>query len=188
MAPKIPLEVSFGSSWKDVRVVFIPKMAKQEEQSPKYFLSISLSFFFLATMEKIVDNCIRITYLIHDSPHANQLSYQHGKSTETGIHSLILQVNEALAAKETVLFAFIDIQGAVDNNSYKAIEGAMIRKYIVSLAINWTATMLQSGENQNGGSLKTILSTRRCPQVRVLFLSSELSEVDELLEPLTRSG
>ena len=45
--------------WKNVRVVFIPKLGKKSYSDAKDFRPISLSSFFLKTLERLVDRYMR---------------------------------------------------------------------------------------------------------------------------------
>jgi len=47
----------------------------------------------------------------------NQHVYQAGKSVETALHQLVVQVEKALDQQETALVAFLDIKGAFNNTS-----------------------------------------------------------------------
>lgn len=98
-------------SWREVKVVFIPKPGKKSEQLPKSFRPISLSSFLLKTMEKVMDHHIRGTYLVRKPIHKFQFAYQQGKSTETAVHHVVKMVEKTLQAKQIALCAFIDIQG-----------------------------------------------------------------------------
>ena len=41
--------------WKDTKVIFIPKPGKQRYDTPKSFRPISLSNYFLKTLEKLMN-------------------------------------------------------------------------------------------------------------------------------------
>ncbi|KAL7726559.1 hypothetical protein ACLKA6_010424 [Drosophila palustris] len=132
------------SKWTEVKVVFIPKAGKKSAQLPKSYRPISLSSFFLKTMEKIIDQHIRDENLKQHPLYRYQFAYQAGKSTETAIHCLTTTIEKALAAQQIVLGAFIDISGAFDNTSYEAIHKALINKGVSPMIINWILGMLKS--------------------------------------------
>ncbi|XP_065356355.1 uncharacterized protein LOC135950751 [Calliphora vicina] len=56
------------TTWREVKVVFIPKAGRKSEQLPKSYKPISLSSFFLRTMEKLLDSYVRDTYLLINTP------------------------------------------------------------------------------------------------------------------------
>lgn len=75
-------------SWRQVRVVFIPKANKKDKTSPKSFRPISLSSIMLKIMEKLIDYYIKSTYLKQNPINNSQFAYQTGKSTVTALHTL----------------------------------------------------------------------------------------------------
>jgi hypothetical protein len=68
---------------RQVKVVFIPKPGKD-------YRPISLASFLLKTMERLVDRFIREEMAGTSPLHPNQHAYQAGKSTETGLHQLVV--------------------------------------------------------------------------------------------------
>lgn len=54
------------SSWRKVRVVFIPKANKKDKTSPKAFRPISLSSIMLKIMEKLIDHFIKSKCLVNN--------------------------------------------------------------------------------------------------------------------------
>jgi hypothetical protein len=75
-------------------------------------------------MEKLVDRHIRDGALKLHPLHRNQHAYQTGKSTETALHHVVTRIESAIEHKETVLAAFLDIQGAFDRTSFEVITQA----------------------------------------------------------------
>jgi len=55
------------------------------------------------------------------SLHPNEHAYQPGKSVETALHQLLVQVEKALDQQETVLCVFLDKEWAFNNTSYDSI-------------------------------------------------------------------
>lgn len=153
------------SRWSEVKVVFLPKMGKPE-QLPTSFRPISLSSFLLKGMEKILDQHIREVYLKERPLNKDQFAYQPGKSTETAIHSLTSKIEKALESKNIALCAFIDISGAFDNTSHKAIQDALLRKGVSPIINQWVLSMLKTRNIslELGGTIESITATRGCPQ------------------------
>ena len=59
--------------------------------------------------------------------HPNQHAYQAGKSVETALHQLVVQVGKALDQQETALGVLLDIEGAFNNTCYDAMYDALVR-------------------------------------------------------------
>jgi hypothetical protein len=72
---------SISTAWRQVKVMFIPKLGKLDYTEAKTYHPISLSSFLLKTMEKLVDRHIRGGVLKEHPLHRNQHAYQTGKST-----------------------------------------------------------------------------------------------------------
>jgi len=88
------------------------------------FRPISLSSFFLKTLERLTDIHIRLTInpsLLSDAQHA----YRKGRSTDTTLHSLVFSKERGFRNKEFSLAAFLDIEGAFNNVIPTAITGAL---------------------------------------------------------------
>jgi len=98
--------------------VFIPKPGRNSYSRPRDFRPISLTSFLLQTMERLVDRFLRDEILAFKPLHPNQHAYQAGKSVETALHQLVVQVEKALDQQEIVFGIFLDIEGAFNNTSY----------------------------------------------------------------------
>jgi hypothetical protein len=92
-----------------MKVVFIPKPGRDSYSGPRDYRPISLTSFLLKTMERLVDRYLRDEVLAFMPMHSNQNAYQVGKSVETALHQLIVQVEKALDQQEIALGAFLDI-------------------------------------------------------------------------------
>jgi len=78
------------ASWRQARVVFIPKPGRSSYCGPRNFRPISLTSFLLKTMERLVDRFLRDESLALLPPHPSQQAYQAGKSVETALHQLVV--------------------------------------------------------------------------------------------------
>jgi len=107
--------------------VFIPKPSKDSYSGPRDYRPISLTSFLLKTMERLVDRYLRDEVLALMPLHPNQHAYQAGKSVETALHQLIVQVEKALDQQEITLGAFLDIEGAFNGTSYDTMCDAVVR-------------------------------------------------------------
>ncbi len=76
------------SLWRIARVIFIPKVVRKDYSLAKSFRPISLTFFMLKCMEKIIDNYIRTKTLKVAPLHANQHAYRAYRSSNTALYQL----------------------------------------------------------------------------------------------------
>jgi len=77
------------------------------QSNPTDFRPISLSFFLLKTLERLIDIHVRLTInssLLSDAQHA----YRKGRSTDTALHSLVFSIERGFRNKEYSLAAFLD--------------------------------------------------------------------------------
>jgi hypothetical protein len=70
-------------AWRAVRVIFIPKSGRDSYELAKSFKPISLTSFFLKTMEKLVDSYIRAGPLKSFPLVESQYAYQRGRSSRS---------------------------------------------------------------------------------------------------------
>ncbi|CAK1602694.1 unnamed protein product [Parnassius mnemosyne] len=162
------------SAGTEVAVLFIPKTGRKEYVLPKSFRPISLTFFLLKTLEKVIDRYItrRDVALATRPIHYNQPAYRRGKSTETTLISFIDRVEKALEDKEIALCAFLDIEGAFDSSATSLLVSGLTSKNVDTTTIRWLKSML-SNRKAKIEMFQTsieIATTRGCPQ----GLSSEL--------------
>jgi len=161
-------------SWRQVKVVFIPKSGKSSYWGPSDFRPISLTSFLLKTMERLVDRFLRDENLVIQPIHPNQNAYQAGKSVEMALHQLVVQAEKALDQQEIALGIFLDIEGAFDNTSYDSMCTAFTRRGV-------DQTMDQShpgGSDGHGGSRECL---QECRDVQEL--SPEGSFITPLMVP-----
>ena len=65
-----------------------------------------------------MDRFLRDEILALKPLHPNQQAYQAGKSVETALYQLVVQVEKGLDQQEIALGVFLDIEGAFNNTSY----------------------------------------------------------------------
>ena len=124
-------------------MVFVPKAGGKAEQLPKSYRPINLSSLFLKTMDKLLYNYIRETYLRTNPIHNLQFIYQPGKSTVTAIHHITPVIEKDLEVKQI-----------------------LTRKETPPIIREWIREMLSTrviGFDLCGSSM-TISATRGCPQ------------------------
>ena len=169
--------------WRDVSVTFIPKPARQDYTIPKSFRPISLSSFFIKTLERLCDRYIRDTSLTDRPLHSTQHAYTQGRSTDTALHCGAGYIEESLEARLSTLGVFIDIEGAFDRTTFRSIQAALTERGVLAVLRGWISAMLM----QRSTYLKAGDSTLRgrvvggCPQGGILSPLSWNLTLDSLL-------
>jgi Reverse transcriptase (RNA-dependent DNA polymerase). len=129
---------------RKARVTFILKPGKPIYTEAKAYHPIYLSSFLLKTLERLVDRHIRDDVLGRNPLHINQHAYQSGKSTDTGLNSVVNTIEKVLQTQEFALGAFLDIEGAFDRTSIEAISSALLRHGVLPHFERWIPSMLSS--------------------------------------------
>jgi hypothetical protein len=107
-------------SWRHIRVVFIPKPGRPLSQV-KSLRPISLAFFILKTLEKLIDKHIRDGVMAEKPIHQNQYACRANMSTEIALFKVVQRLQKSLSYKENTLRVFLDTEGATDNTSFNAV-------------------------------------------------------------------
>jgi hypothetical protein len=147
------------TAWREVRVVFIPKAGKINHNTAKDYRPISLSSFFLKTLERLVDVEVRST-LTPENFSTAQHAYIKGRSVETALHEVTRTNENALYYKDYLLAAFWDVEGAFNNVNITSILEALSATGTDPQITVWTGNMLKSrvinskiGEGERAGKL-----------------------------------
>ena len=97
--------------WKSTKVIFIPKPAKKNYNIPKAFRPISLSNYFLKTLERLV--CWKLEDDLRSNPlHEAQHGFTKNKSTESAAASVVNYVEKHIYNKQHCIGVFLDISSA----------------------------------------------------------------------------
>ncbi|GAB0090988.1 uncharacterized protein DMENIID0001_057790 [Sergentomyia squamirostris] len=176
--------------WRRAKVIFIPKAGKADATHPKSFRPICLTSFLLKTMEKVVDNYLRLTVLLDEPLHREQHAYRAGRGTETALYRLSDVITTSMEFGETTLCAFLDAEGAFDNTSHNAVENALVKRGVSPTLSKWMRQTLATRivETQVGKTPLRMKTTRGCPQGGVLSPLMWSLVVDELLIKLSDNG
>ena len=91
-------------------------------------------------------------------------------STETALFQVVKRLEKCLEHKEIALGAFLDIEGAFDNTSFKTIITAARERGLEETCCRWIEFMLRDRLVHTSlmSSSITAKVTRGCPQGRVL--------------------
>jgi hypothetical protein len=175
-------------SWRHTRVVFVPKPGKPFIQA-KSLRAISLMSFILKTLEKLLDRHIRGVVLVENPFHQNQFGYRAGMSTETALFQIVQRLEKCLEHKEIALGAFLDIEGAFDNTSFKTIMTARERG-LEETCCRWIGSMLRCKLVHVSlmGSSLTAKVAGGCPQGGVLSPLLWNLVIDRLLTVINDIG
>ena len=92
------------SPWTESKGIFLPKPGKIDYNQPKSFRT------------KLQDHNMA------DSLSKKQFGFKRGTSTETTLHKIAHTIERRIAKKGYVLGTFLDIEGAFDTVSFKAIS------------------------------------------------------------------
>ena len=177
-------------AWCNVNVIFIPKPGKNSYTDPKAFRPISLSSFFLKTLERLIDNYLRENILIQNPLSEKQHAYMPGRSTETALLQVTKFINKAKEKDTMVLGAFLDIEGAFDNTRCSSIMSSL-ENYSSPNFINAIIKKMLLERNvvlkfdEHSIKRKVI---KGCPQGGVLSPLLWNIVVDELIVTLNKSG
>ena len=100
--------------WKGTKVIFIPKPGKNSYNIPKAFRPISLSNYFLKTLERLV--CWKIEEDLKASPlHKSQHGFTKNKSTESAASNVVSYIEKHMYNKQHCIGIFLDISSAFDS-------------------------------------------------------------------------
>ena len=176
--------------WRMARVVFIPKPGRPSYDQAKAFRPISLSSFFLKTMERLVDRFLREETLQRLPLHNQQHAYRAGRSTESALHSLVQKIEKSFMKKEFSLGVFLDIEGAFNNAPFESIVDSLVRRKVPPVVARWIGSFLKSQLvcASLGNVSKVVRVKRGFPQGGVLSPLLWDLVADSLLERLNSQG
>ena len=157
-------------SWRDIKVIFIPKPGRKSYDLAKSFRPISLSSYLLKTMERLVDRFIRDGPLLEHPLHVNQHAYQCGKSVDTALHELVSRIERGMDNKLLTLGVFLDIEGALDNTTFESISNAARDHGVNATIVKWVDAMLRLRTITAGTDSDCVMVSvsKGCPQGGVL--------------------
>jgi ribonuclease HI len=108
--------------WREMKVVFIPKLGKDDYGLAKSFRPITLSNFVLKGLERIVQWFLNENFL--QTPLLNQHAYTAGYSTDTALSEVVDVVERGIYQDNLVLAVSLDCTGAFDYISFYSAETA----------------------------------------------------------------
>ena len=124
-------------SWRNAKVIFLPKPGKDDYTSPRSFRPITLSSVMLKIMERVVHRELEDSSFRSTPLHASQHAFRVGRSTDTALSQLVDTVEEAFSRKEYALGVFLDIQGAFDNVIPARVIEGLARRGVPPKHVAW---------------------------------------------------
>ena len=119
-----------------------------------------------------------------DSLSKKQFGFKRGTSTETALHKIAHTIERRIAKKGYVLGTFLDIEGAFDNVSFKAISDAINSSPVDKSTAGWIINMVKYRHLTvtHKDITKRIRIRRGCPQGGILSPFLWNLVVDDLLK------
>jgi retron-type reverse transcriptase len=135
--------------------------------------------FILKILKKLIRRAVRVEKPLYQ----NQYAYTAGMSMETALSQVVKRLEKCLQHKEIALGAFLDIEGAFDNTSFKTIITAAREHGLEETCCRWIEFMLRGRlvHTSLTGSSITAKVTTGCPQGGVLSPLLWNLAVDRLL-------
>jgi hypothetical protein len=125
------------------KIILIPKQGKDDYTNPHSFRPISLTSFVFKTLERMVLWRLEDTVFKHKPIHKNQHAFRKGHSTEIPLSKLTNFIEQAFINKEYAVCIFLDIIGAFNNITHKAIIKAMKEAKLPPEIVTWYGNYTQ---------------------------------------------
>ncbi len=175
------------TTWREAKVIFIPKPGKGDYSVAKSFGTITLLSVVFKLIERLALWRIQETALKNIPIHKRQYAFMKGKSTDHALTAITNRIERALGLnrQESCLAVFIDVKSAFDRISHDAIIKAMKKRGIDPEIINWYEHFLNNRmiEAEQGGQSTAIKAERGTPQGGVLSAAiAWLLNFDDFLE------
>ncbi len=150
--------------WRQMRVVFIPKLGKDDYSVPKDYRPITLSNFLLKVFERVINWFLSERVIALQLP--NQHEYTRGLGTETALSSFADLVENAFHRGKKSLVVSLDCSGAFDRKKFSSAKEALDAAGAPAMIAGWYNKVLTgrlvSADLQ--GAHNTIIPTMGSPQ------------------------
>ena len=170
--------------WKESKGIFLAKPGKTDYNQTKSFRNITLSPVLLKLQEKAILWHMQHDLKMTDQSSDRQFGFKKGCSTETALHKVVHRIERRIAKKGHVIGTFLDIEGAFDNVSFKAISKAINESPVDESTAKWIINMVTNRfvTISHKDATRRIRIKRGCPQGGILspFLWNLI--VDDLLK------
>ena len=170
--------------WIESKGIFLAKPGKTDYNQPKSFRTITLSPVLLKLQEKAILWHMQHDLKMTDQSSDRQFGFKKGCSTETALHKAVHRIERRIAKKGHVIGTFLDIEGAFDNVSHKAVSDAINSSPVDESTAKWIIKMVSNRfvTISHKDATRRIRIKRGCPQGGILspFLWNLI--VDDLLK------
>ena len=154
--------------WRQMKVVFIPKVGKSDYAVAKAYRPITLSNFLLKGLERLIQWFILEHHI--KEPLFRQHAYTKGRSCETALSGFVDDAERAVFNGRYLLAVSLDCSGAFDCIKFDSAQTCMERKGIPSNIIRWYVNLLKNRtvKAKVQGYTATVQPARGSPQGGVL--------------------
>ena len=130
------------TTWKKMKVVFIPKQGKSDYASTKAYTCrpITLSNFILKALERVIKWYVLENIVSKPLPH--QHAYTRGLSTETALTTFVNSVEKMVHQGKRTLAVSLDCSGAFNKIKFNSARMALERSGVLDEIIKWYDKML----------------------------------------------
>ena len=143
------------SAWHEATGVIIPKPLKLDYTEPRAFRIIALTSSLQKLLERVILWHLQIDLKVPARLTKSQHGFKKGASTESAIHHLTRRIEDGMINNQDSIGIFLDIEGAFDNISFRAIKEGLIEagipptiaRWIFAITSNRTITLSYSGES-----------------------------------------
>ena len=152
--------------WRESFASFIPKPKKGDYTNPRAFRPISLTSFLFKTLERLVCWHNDETAFKENPLHRRQYAFRKGYSTERAMSNALNIIEKGFFNAQYTVGVFLDIKGAFDNISTKAIVKALEKKGVDKDIIKWYNQYLNNRvcSAELGDTKRKVKLTRGAPQ------------------------
>ena len=156
--------------WTESKGIFLNKPGKTDYHQAKSFRTITLAPTFLKLHERVVLWHMQHDLNMEELSSDRQHGFRKGKSTESALHKVIHKIESRIAKNGYVLGTFLDIEGAFDNVSHKAIAEAINKSPVDKSTAGWITAMVTSRKLTitHKTCTKRFHVKRGCPQGGIL--------------------
>jgi len=176
-------------TWREMRVIFLPKAGKDSYTRSSSWRPISLTSFLLKLLERLIDWHIRTPTLVESLVESGQCAYLRGVNTELALHRLVSVAERALRVGGIAVAVFFHIEGAFSHATFRSLISALRRKGVSEVCVRFIGHMLETRSviSTLQGVTRSRVLERGCPQGGVLSPLLWIVLVDEVLLRLQRS-
>jgi len=174
--------------WRTSKVIFIPKVGKDDYSNPKAYRPISLTCGLLKVMEKIIKKHLISVGIMRELN--NQFAFRPGCSTETAISKVVDELEKALLNQQVGMVAFLDIEGAFDRIPFRTIAKALKKRKVNEFIKNWYINLIchRLAYSDIKGTRLAVTPSRGTPQGGVLSPLVWNLAIQDLLDQLDRGA